>query len=71
MRWLAVLPFLGILIGTPFLNSSAPSILGLPVILVWLVAWVLATSAIMAIVYHFDPANRDASPGDAPNGSAP
>lgn len=61
MRWLAILPFLGILAGTPFFNRTAPSVLGLPVILVWLVSWVVATSIIMAIVYRFDAVNR----GDA------
>lgn len=59
LRWLALLPFLGILVGTPFFNRATPSILGIPVILVWLVSWVVATSVIMAIVYRADPANRD------------
>lgn len=59
LRWLALLPFLGILVGTPFFNRTTPSILGIPVILVWLVSWVVATSVIMAIVYRADPANRD------------
>lgn len=71
MRWLAVLPFVGVLVGTPFFNNAEPSILGLPLILVWLVAWVLATSVIMAIVYWFDPVNRDDTQGSMPPGSAP
>jgi len=71
MRWLAILPFLGILAGTPFFNSATPSILGLPVILVWLVSWVVATSVIMAIVYRFDPVNADDAPVLAPPGSKP
>lgn len=58
MRWLAILPVLGFLAGTPFFNRTAPSVLGFPVLLVWLVSWVVATSVIMAIVYRFDPANR-------------
>jgi len=66
MRWLAVLPFVGILAGTPFFDRTTPSIFGFPVILVWLVSWVVATSAIMAIVYFSDPANRDSSPDNAP-----
>ena len=57
-RLLAALPFLGILVGTPFFNRTTPSLLGLPVILVWLVAWVIATSVLMAIVYRLDPSNR-------------
>ncbi|MBN9562949.1 MAG: DUF3311 domain-containing protein [Alphaproteobacteria bacterium] len=58
MRFLAVLPFLGILVGTPFFNRVEPFVLGLPLILAWLLLWILLTSAIMAIVYRFDPANR-------------
>jgi xanthosine utilization system XapX-like protein len=58
MRFLAILPFLGILVGTPFFNRVEPFILGLPLILAWLLLWILLTSAIMAVIYHFDPANR-------------
>lgn len=71
MRWLAILPFLGILAGTPFFNSATPSILGLPVILVWLVAWVVATSVIMAVIYRFDPANADDLQVQTPPGQRP
>ncbi len=66
MRWLAVLPFVGILAGTPFFDRTTPSIFGFPVILVWLVSWVVATSVIMAIVYRFDPANRNSAPEAGP-----
>ena len=58
MRFLAILPFIGILVGTPFFNRVEPFILGLPLILAWLLLWILLTSAIMAVIYHFDPANR-------------
>ena len=58
MRFLAVLPFLGILVGTPFVNRVEPLILGLPLILAWLLLWILLTSAIMAVIYRIDPANR-------------
>lgn len=71
MRWLAILPFLGILAGTPFFNSVTPSILGLPVILVWLVSWVVATSVIMAAVYWFDPVNADEASRSARPGAEP
>ncbi len=71
MRWLAVLPFLGILAGTPFFNRAEPSVLGLPLILVWLVSWVVATSVIMAIVYRFDPVNRGDVQDPMPPGPAP
>jgi hypothetical protein len=59
IRWLMVLPFLGILGGIPFANKVAPYVLGMPFILFWLVAWVILTSAIMAIVYRFDPEVRE------------
>ncbi len=71
MRWLAVLPFLGILAGTPFFNSVAPSVLGFPTILAWLVSWVVGTSIIMAIVYRSDPVNRGDRPDPALPGPAP
>jgi hypothetical protein len=59
VKWLAVLPFLGILAGTPFFNRVTPLILGMPLILAWIVLWIILTSAIMAIIYLTDPANRD------------
>jgi hypothetical protein len=62
-KYLAILPFLGILVGVIFLNRVEPLILGLPLILAWLVLWILLTSAIMGIIYYFDPANRTASRG--------
>lgn len=58
MRFLAILPFLGILVGTPFFNRVTPLILGLPLILAWLLLWILLTSGIMLLVYRADPANR-------------
>jgi Protein of unknown function (DUF3311) len=56
---LALLPFAALLIGPFFLNRVEPTILGLPFLLAWCVAWVLLTSAIMAIIFRFDPTNRD------------
>ena len=48
VRWLAILPFLGMLIGTAFVNSVEPLIFGMPFVLAWLVGWVLIGSLIMA-----------------------
>ncbi|QIN84261.1 DUF3311 domain-containing protein [Rubrobacter tropicus] len=56
---LAALPFLGILVGVGFANRVEPFVLGMPFILFWIVAWVLLTSVIMAVVYRLDPANRE------------
>jgi hypothetical protein len=55
----ALLPFAALLIGPFFLNRVEPTILGLPFLLAWCVAWVVLTSAIMAIIFRFDPTNRD------------
>ena len=66
IRWLAALPFLGMLIGPVFLNRAQPLILGMPLLLAWLVMWVVLTSAILAVIYAFDPENRrDADRGGA------
>ena len=58
VRYLAVLPFIGILVGVPFFNRVEPLILGLPLLLAWVVLWILLTAAIMAIIYKYDPSNR-------------
>jgi hypothetical protein len=54
---LALLPTLGMLGGLPFANRVYPLVLGLPFLMAWLVAWVLATSAIMAVILRLDRAN--------------
>lgn len=59
---LAALPFIGILGGAGFANRAEPFVLGLPFLMAWIVAWVVASSGIMAIVYALDPANRGAQP---------
>ncbi len=63
LRWLAVLPFLGILGGIVFANRVTPYLLGLPFIFAWLVLCVIGTAVVMGIIYLADPANRDAGPG--------
>jgi len=60
LRWLALLPFLGMLGGPFVLNRVEPWVLGMPLLLAWLVACMLATSAIMGLIYLTDPENRDA-----------
>jgi hypothetical protein len=67
MRWLAVLPFLGMLVGTAFVNSVEPLVLGMPFVLAWLVGCVLLSSLIMAIIYFCDPVNA-AGQGDEGSG---
>jgi len=58
LRLLAALPFIGILLGVPFFNRVEPLVLGMPLVLAWIVMWVVLTSVIMATVYLLDPANR-------------
>jgi hypothetical protein len=58
VRALALLPFLAMLVGPFFLNRVTPFILGMPFLLAWLVAWVLLTAAIMALIFKLDPANQ-------------
>jgi hypothetical protein len=37
-------------------------VLGLPFLLAWIVAWILITSVIIAVIYMADPANREGEP---------
>lgn len=62
IRWLAVIPFLALVIGPFFVNRSTPLVLGLPFLLAWIVAWILLTSVIMAVIYMADPANGEGEP---------
>lgn len=61
IRLLAVLPFLGFLVGPIFFNQVTPLVIGLPALLAWLVLWVVLTSVCMGLVYLLDPRNRDHS----------
>lgn len=58
VKWLALLPFLGMLGGPFVLNRVEPLVLGLPLLLAWLVGCVVASSAVMGLIYLCDPANR-------------
>ncbi|WP_144142008.1 DUF3311 domain-containing protein [Paraburkholderia sp. BCC1884] len=58
LRVLAALPFIGILLGVPFVNRVEPLVLGMPFVLAWIVMWVVLSAIIMAIVYRLDPTNR-------------
>lgn len=59
--FLAVLPFVGILIGVPFVNRVEPLVLGMPLVLAWIVMWIVLSAVIMGIIYWLDPANRHAT----------
>ncbi|HUC68316.1 MAG TPA: DUF3311 domain-containing protein [Stellaceae bacterium] len=59
IKWLALLPFIGMLGGVFFVNQVTPLVLGMPLLLAWILLWVLLTSAIMGVIYLADPANRE------------
>jgi Protein of unknown function (DUF3311) len=63
-RWLAALPFLGILVGTAFVNQVEPLVFGIPFVLAWIAGWVVVGALIMALVYVLDPL-RNAPESDA------
>jgi hypothetical protein len=50
----AIVPTIGLLAGVPFANRVEPYVLGLPFLLFWIVAWVVATSGIMAAIWMLD-----------------
>jgi hypothetical protein len=58
---LALLPTIGMLGGLPFANRVYPLVLGMPFLMAWLVGWVVATSALMAIILRLDRAHGLAS----------
>ena len=51
---LAVIPTIGMLAGIPFANRVEPYVLGLPFLLFWIVAWVVATSGVMGVIWLLD-----------------
>ena len=53
-HWLAVIPPIGMLAGVPFVNRVHTLVLGLPVLLSWIVGWVILASACMALLYALD-----------------
>ena len=59
IRLLALLPFVAMLIGPFFVNRVEPTVLGMPFLLAWCVAWIMLSAVIMVIIFRFDPANRD------------
>jgi hypothetical protein len=70
IRLLAVLPFLGIIVGVGFVNRVEPLILGMPLVLAWLVLWIIVTAGIMGIIYACDPRNRSDGSSTPPGGGS-
>ncbi|GMA51399.1 permease [Alicyclobacillus contaminans] len=59
IRWLTMVPLLGIFVGVIFANRVTPIVLGMPFLFFYIVLWVVLTSVCLAIVYKLDPANRE------------
>ncbi|SDM53675.1 Protein of unknown function [Fictibacillus solisalsi] len=62
IKWLALIPFIGLLGGTYFANKVTPYLFGMPFLLGYCVIWVVITTVIMVVIYKLDPKNRE---GDA------
>jgi hypothetical protein len=60
VRIFALLPFAAMLIGPFFVNRVEPTVLGMPFLLAWCVAWIVLSAVIMAVIFRFDPTNHDA-----------
>jgi hypothetical protein len=65
-HWLATIPAAAILVGVPFANRVRGYVMGLPFLLFWIVACVLATSAVMAIIGALDRRDGTSRPGTGP-----
>lgn len=62
IRWrlyhgLAAVPTVILLTGIPFVNRVHPMILGLPLLIAWILLWVVATSGVMGLVLYLDRAH--------------
>lgn len=53
-HWLAAVPTVILLAGIPFVNRVHPMILGLPLLVAWILLWVVATSAVMGLMLYLD-----------------
>ena len=47
----AAIPVVALIAGLPFVNRLEPVLLGLPFLLFWILGWVLATPALLAVAY--------------------
>jgi hypothetical protein len=61
----AFVPALALVAGLPFVNRLEPVVFGLPLLLFWILAWVLATPAFLAAAYLL----TDRVPADIPAGA--
>ncbi len=57
-HWLAALPTVILLAGIPFVNRVHPMVFGLPLLMAWIVFWVVVTSGVMGLVLYLDRAHE-------------
>lgn len=57
----ALVPATALVAGLPFVNRLEPLVLGLPFLLFWILAWVLATPLFLGAAYALLHAARDAA----------
>lgn len=67
LKILGIVPFASVLIVVIYCNRVTPLILGLPAFLAWLLFCILLTSAVMAVIFFCDPANRRIATGAGPH----
>jgi hypothetical protein len=47
----AAVPVVALVGGLPFVNRLEPAVLGMPFLLAWILGWVAATPAFLALAY--------------------
>ena len=52
---LSFIAYFGMPLGVPFIKSTEPYILGLPLLLFWMVLWILIGTGIMLLVHRLNP----------------
>jgi hypothetical protein len=64
----AAVPVVALIAALPFVNRLEPVLLGLPFLLFWILGWVLATPALLALAYFIagraDEGDADGAGGD-------
>lgn len=61
----AAVPVVALVGGLPFANRLEPMVLGMPFLLAWILGWVAATPAFLAVAYTI---HRKASAGPGAGG---
>jgi hypothetical protein len=57
--YLSLIPVLGIVGGVFVANRVTPYVFELPFFIFWYVCCLLLTSGVVALIYKWDPANRE------------